>query len=143
VNLFSSIREVLTAVSTNIPFIAAMRHRSDDGGKKDLRNFRKIIPVYKALQPRRQSHLYDTYLQDVRGPNVNICLLLKHLKSLQSSVWSKDAFVSCEVQKMPSANDMTAQFWYRDKGHRSVSGKRLNSWRIVKNAIQDFATFLL
>jgi hypothetical protein len=32
-----------------------MTHRPDDAVSKDLRNVGKLIPVYTALQPRRQA----------------------------------------------------------------------------------------
>jgi hypothetical protein len=37
---------------------ARLTHRPDDGGSTDLRNAGKLIPVYTALQPRRQPSSY-------------------------------------------------------------------------------------
>jgi hypothetical protein len=36
------------------PAGGAMTHRPDDAGSTDFRNVGKLIPVYTALQPRRQ-----------------------------------------------------------------------------------------
>jgi hypothetical protein len=41
----------------------------DDGGSTNLWNFGKLMPVYMALQPRRQSSVYFSS-QDVNGPGV-------------------------------------------------------------------------
>jgi hypothetical protein len=39
-------------------FWVVATHRPDDGGSTDLWNFRKLIPVYLALQPRKQPSSY-------------------------------------------------------------------------------------
>jgi hypothetical protein len=43
-------------------FRAHLTYRPDDGGSTDLRNVGKVIPVYTALQPRRQPSSYITTL---------------------------------------------------------------------------------
>jgi hypothetical protein len=40
--------------------MAMARYRSDDGGSTDFRNVGRLVPVYTALQPRRQPSSYVT-----------------------------------------------------------------------------------